>query len=201
MRVVIVYGSEYGNAKAIAENIHAVLLLFIQCQLLSAKDHAQIDFDDSDEKILILVTSTYNGGAPTNAVAFLRRIRARGPETLSNLKVAVLGIGDTNYDDFCGAAKKFEKYLIENGASRLVTGPMKIQGIYGGPVGTVDDSCDPNDFIDPWINHLEATMKTIVQQRVDKEAAIKHTAQRTRLIATAICASAALIMAGRFRRP
>lgn len=91
-----------------------------------------------------------------------------------------------------GSEKGNAKAITENIYTVLRRSPNGIKGIYGGPVGAVGDGASANDSLRLWINNLEETMRTIVQKR---------TTQRTRQIATAICASATVMMTvGRFRR-
>ena len=85
------------------------------------------------------------------------------------MKVAVLGIGHSERKKFYQAAKDFEKKLINYGATRLVTGPLGIEGLYGGPIGAVDEL---NGFKEAryWIVHLEESLKNFAVQYATEEA-------------------------------
>lgn len=69
----------------------------------------------------VVITSTWgDGDPPDNAVGFWSRISAESAPKLEHLSFAVLGLGDKNYAEFCGAGRKFDKRLAELGAKRLV---------------------------------------------------------------------------------
>ena len=114
--VLFLYGSQTGAAKSICEG------LFSQAQsgqagsgiealrtarIAPLNDYAAIGFE-SALACIIVCSTTGDGDAPNNADAFLRYVRKRTlPKDLySGLHVAVLGLGDTNYDKFCNCSKQ-----------------------------------------------------------------------------------------------
>lgn len=69
----------------------------------------------------VVITSTWgDGDPPDNAVNFWAQLQADAALRLETLSFAVLGLGDRNYADFCGAAKKFDERLEKLGAQRLL---------------------------------------------------------------------------------
>lgn len=182
----IVYGSRRDNAKKIALFIKDVLSSNFHSTVINAKDYMQINFSEKKEQILILVTSTYQGEPPLNALSFLTWLKNNDStaKSLSHLKVAVLGIGNSTFVEYCQAAKDFEEQLINHGATRLVTGPLGIKGIYSGPIGI---SNELSGFVEAetWIYHLEETLKKVAQntdQNTDQyaiEEAVRYIIQRT----------------------
>ena len=69
----------------------------------------------------VVVTSTWGDGEPPdNAAEFWVALSNEAAPRMEQLSFAVLGLGDKNYSDFCGAAKKLDERLATLGARRLV---------------------------------------------------------------------------------
>jgi MioC protein len=70
--------------------------------------------------IYIICTSTYGEGeVPENAKAFYAALREQRPD-LSAVRYAVLGLGDSSYQDtFNFGGKRFDDILTELGAQRI----------------------------------------------------------------------------------
>lgn len=76
-------------------------------------------FDLKAERIAVMVTSTTgDGDQPENAEPLWRQIKRKSlPDTtFANLKFALLGLGDTNYTQFCNAPKMFFDRFTDLGA-------------------------------------------------------------------------------------
>jgi sulfite reductase (NADPH) flavoprotein alpha-component len=69
----------------------------------------------------VVITSTWGDGEPPdNATGFWAALAADGAPSLAGLPFAVLGLGDRNYSDFCGAARRMDERLAALGGTRLV---------------------------------------------------------------------------------
>lgn len=115
----ILFGSQTGTAEGLAKRIakEATLRGFAP-MVLALNDHSQADLAKAGKAIII--SSTWgDGDPPDNATNFWSWLQTDAPR-LENLQFAVLGLGDKNYSDFCGAAKKFDSRLETLGARRLV---------------------------------------------------------------------------------
>jgi sulfite reductase alpha subunit-like flavoprotein len=120
--ISIYYGSQSGTCEYLSFNLKSFLeekyKLDVICDSLN-----NFDFSiKNDENFFIIITSTYgNGDSPENAAKFWRHIKNRklNNEYFKNMKYIILGLGDSNYSDYCGFAKKIDKRLLELKASKI----------------------------------------------------------------------------------
>lgn len=118
---LLVYASQGGTAKAIAEGLQAQFTARSdgQPQLLplEALDLAQL----SQAKYALFVVSTFgDGAAPDHAQQFVRRCMGNTQsDTLGRLQFAVLALGDRQYRDFCAFGHQLAGWLRQQGANAL----------------------------------------------------------------------------------
>jgi sulfite reductase (NADPH) flavoprotein alpha-component len=118
-RLTIVYGSQTGNAKRVAEALaERARATGIAHRLVRADRYATREL--KDEHLLYIVMSTQgDGDPPDDSLAFVEFLAGRRAPRLPQLKFAVLGLGDSSYPLFCGIAQRLDDRLIELGAQRL----------------------------------------------------------------------------------
>ena len=109
--------------------------------------------------VIIVSSTTGEGEQPENVIKFWRKLRPKtlSADFLSSLRFAQLGLGDTNYNEFCAAPKALHRRLTELGAS-CVYGPA-----------WADDGTGLEVVVEPWLDGLwEAVdnMTTSQQERL-----------------------------------
>ncbi len=117
--LTILYGSQTGNAKAVATKVKAAAEqqgIAVKLADIGSYKTTQL----AKEKYLLIVTSTYGEGEPPeSAVAFHKFLFSKKAPKLDGLKYAVLGLGDTSYEFFCKTAIDFDEQLAALGGKRL----------------------------------------------------------------------------------
>ena len=119
--LLICFGSQTGTAEGLAKKLAKEAAQ----RGFTPKLHPLNEFEAAGfttAKKAVIISSTWgDGDAPDNAVNFWNWLKADTAARLEHLEFAVLGLGDKNYSDFCGASKKFDDRLAALGAKRLAT--------------------------------------------------------------------------------
>jgi methionine synthase reductase len=78
----------------------------------------------SKTALIVVASTTGDGDPPDNATKFMRWLRrAKKPEldaAFLGRPYAILGLGDTNYTNFCQTAKRLDRRFTELGAVPFV---------------------------------------------------------------------------------
>ncbi|MCC5852153.1 MAG: flavodoxin [Alkalimonas sp.] len=111
-RIAIIVGTVYGGAEFLAGQAEQLLTeRGYQCSLhLDPKLDAVLAEDP--DVWLVISSTTGQGDIPDNALPFFLDARDRFP-LLTDKIVAVIGLGDSSYQHFCGAGKQFAELLQE----------------------------------------------------------------------------------------
>ena len=180
-KFTILYGSQTGQAKAIAEEIHEFseqhgLYSNLFCLSLTEKK-----FTLEKESLVVFVVSTTGEGDPPDTMCkFMRRLKKKTlPGThLQNLHYALLALGDTNYTNFCNNGKVLDKRLLELGAQKFYS------------TGYADDAVGLELTVEPWIeglwgalqNHLGLLLPESESQQDSKSTAADTSCNENRVI-------------------
>ncbi|MEA2056354.1 MAG: flavodoxin domain-containing protein [Patescibacteria group bacterium] len=140
--VLLVYGSTTGNTEMAAEQIAGNLSAH-QVETQDVADTTPEDLEGA--KILVLGSSTWGAGLLQQD---FRDFAKDLSVDLSGKKIAVFGLGDTNYPDFCEAATILEKKVVELGG-KLVVESLRVDGF--------PDEPENESKIDQWSEELNQT--------------------------------------------
>ena len=118
-QLTIVYGSQTGNAKRVAEKLaRESEAAGLAVRLLRADAYPLREL--KSERLLYVVISTQgDGDPPDDARGFVEFIAGKRAPRLENLEYAVLGLGDSSYAKFCAVGANIDERLGELGGKRL----------------------------------------------------------------------------------
>uniref|UniRef100_A0A8D1GK33 Methionine synthase reductase n=1 Tax=Sus scrofa TaxID=9823 RepID=A0A8D1GK33_PIG len=149
-RFLLLYATQQGQAKAIAEEICEKA----DAHGFSADLHCISESDKYDLRmeaapLVVVVSTTGNGDPPDTARKFVKAIQDKTlpGDLLAHLRYGLLGLGDSEYTYFCNGGKIIDKRLQELGAQHFYD------------TGHADDCVGLELVVEPWINGLWAALE------------------------------------------
>ena len=117
--VDILIGTQTGNAEGLAEEMAMSLGGAGAQARMHQLDDVEMDALAEMENVLIIASTYGEGEMPDNAHMFWEALESDTAPRLESTKFAVLGLGDTAYDEFCAAGKMLDKRFEQLGAQRI----------------------------------------------------------------------------------
>lgn len=159
----ILYGSATGNAEQIAKDLASTYETILGnpdsktffpsvvcCECDQFKKKCLPTWEEqppagTKHGVILVASTTGNGDAPENAGRFMRYIKRKQTieaQPFRHVQYAVLGLGDTNYDQFCNTGKTIDKKLAELGGKRAM------------PLACADEATGLEDVVEPWVDSV-----------------------------------------------
>ena len=139
-RLTVLYGSQTGNSRGVAEALaQRAAEAGWPVNLTSMGDLKPKQI--KDESLLAVVVSTHGEGeAPDDAIELHQFLASKRAPKLDGLKYSVLALGDSSYEYFCQTGKDFDDRLAKLGAQALLP--------------RVDCDVDFEDAAEQWLTQL-----------------------------------------------
>ncbi|EDO40246.1 predicted protein [Nematostella vectensis] len=154
----ILYASQTGQAKAIADEIHEKsasngLNSKLFCLSLTEKKFML----EKESAVVFVVSTTGEGDPPDTMLKFFRRLKKKTlpGNHLKDLQYGLLALGDSNYTNFCVNGKNLDRRLNELGAKKFYD------------TGHADDAVGLELVVEPWIDGLWGPLKDILGKTPD----------------------------------
>ncbi|GLC34942.1 hypothetical protein PLESTM_000256800 [Pleodorina starrii] len=149
--LLILYGSQTGNAQDVAERIGREARLRLFSHRVMSMDSYDVSRLPSEPLVVCVASTTGQGDPPDNMRRFWRFLLRKSlpPDSLAACRYAVFGLGDSGYVNFNVVAKKLDRRLEGLGAR-----PLLERGL--------GDDQHPNGYeaaLDPWLTRLWAAMR------------------------------------------
>ena len=134
----ILYGTQTGNAEAVAEEAAAMATAKGWSPQIAELDAIDMEILAAMEDVLVIVSTYGEGEMPDNAHIFWDAVTAADAPRLENMRYGVFALGDSSYDEFCQAGKLIDTRFEQLGAVRMAE--------------RIDADLDYEDHVDAWLD-------------------------------------------------
>ena len=156
---LILYASETGTAESYAHQLARRLDRLMP----RVKSMDQVSLQDLEcaSRVLAIVATCRDGDVPESGLALLDALNAAPGDALSGTSVAVLGLGNRIYPNFCRAAHRVDQAFAHAGAERLAT------------LETADEISGQAETVKRWIDVFAKRWDTQAPARITTRAFIE----------------------------
>lgn len=159
-RFLLLYATQRGQAKAIAEEISEQAVSHgFAADLHCVSESGKYDLKTETAPLVMVVSTTGTGDPPDTALKFVKEINDKTLPTdfFAHLQYGLLGLGDSEYTYFCNGGKVIDKRLQELGAQHFYD------------TGHADDCVGLELVVEPWIAGLWTALTTLFKTLGEQE--------------------------------
>lgn len=157
-RLTILFGSQTGNAKGVAEELFGTAQAQdIPVRLLNMADYKAKELK-AETHLLIVASTNGEGEAPDDAIAFHEFLASKKAPKTPNLQYSVCALGDSSYEFYCQTGIEFDERLAALGAQSLAP--------------RVDCDVDYDDAASAWSEEVLAKVKDTLASVVSSAAPV-----------------------------
>lgn len=120
MNIVILYGTESGNAELVADEVSEALEASghgVSAEIVDMSE-AEADVFDIATLYLVICSTHGEGELPSGAQPFAEMLDAERPD-LAGVRYAMFGLGDSTYDHYSRGSEHIDERLSGLGATRV----------------------------------------------------------------------------------
>ena len=119
-RLSVVYGSQTGNSRRVAEQLAGKLEAEgLPVRLLRAGAYPLRELA-KERHLVVVISSQGDGDPPDDAIGLIEFIAGKRAPKLPQLKFAVFGLGDSSYPKYCAVSRELDARLTALGGQRFL---------------------------------------------------------------------------------
>lgn len=155
--LTILYGSQTGNARSIAEELNeAAQTEGMATELISMGKFKEKNLKKT-KNLVVLVSTQGEGDPPDDALNLVDFLNSNKAPKLNDTRFSVCALGDSSYEFYCKTGKDFDTRLEELGGTRIID--------------RIDLDVDFDDDAEAWITSSIATLKELLPEAPTASAA------------------------------